>query len=307
MRLKTYTAPTLADAMAMVRAEMGEEAIIVATQKGVGGKGVRITAAREPTPDDGPPAAEPSDELADVAGALRQALVFHGTPPRLTDRLVVAGAALATGDAVLALAGALDTMFVFAPLAEKAGGRPVLLVGPPGAGKTVTVAKLAGGIEQLAAFTRILRLDLLTAEGPAELAAAVAACPREALVYVDTAGTNPFSDAEMDVLHRLVEASGAEPVLVLPAGGDALEAADIAVSFAYAGAGRLVVTRLDMARRLGSVLAAADAARLGFADVSITPHVADGLSPINPVSLARLLMPDAPRPHRQPEIAEAAP
>ena len=110
----------------------------------------------------------------------------------------------------------------------------------------------------------------------------------------------------MDHLSGLVQAAGAEPVLVLAAGGDAMESADIAASFAAIGAGRLVVTRLDMARRLGSILAAADAARMRFSDVSITPQVADGLSPINPLSLARLIMPHTPQSHRTSYQSEAA-
>lgn len=109
----------------------------------------------------------------------------------------------------------------------------------------------------------------------------------------------------MDSLDQLVRAAGAEPVLVLAAGGDAMEAADIAASFAAIGVGRLVVTRLDMARRLGSLLAAADAARLTFCDVSATPHIADGLSPINPVSLARLIMPHTAGSGGTPHLSKA--
>ena len=50
MRLKSYTAKTTKDAMQMVREELGEDAIIVATHEeknAVGGRQVRITAAVE--------------------------------------------------------------------------------------------------------------------------------------------------------------------------------------------------------------------------------------------------------------------
>jgi flagellar biosynthesis protein FlhF len=47
-----------------------------------------------------------------------------------------------------------------------------------------------------------------------------------------------------------------------------------------------------MVRRLGSMLAAADAAELAFADYSMTAAVADGLSPLDPMGLARMLMPE---------------
>ncbi len=110
-------------------------------------------------------------------------------------------------------------------------------------------------------------------------------------MIVDTPGTNPFNDDEMNHLGSLLVATSAEILMVLAAGTDAMESADLAMEFADLGATRLLVTRLDMARRLGGILAAADAARLSFSDVSITPSVAEGLNPINPVSLARLIIP----------------
>lgn len=327
MRLKTYTAPTIAEAMDMIRRELGEDAIIVSTQKGAAGSGCRVTAALE-APVDEPMFDEVGDELrepADVADTIRQALTYHGTPMPLAERLVRASLALDATDPVMACAGALDATFRFAPLPGQSPRRPIMLVGPPGAGKTVTVAKLAaraalarrgievlttdtrraGGVEQLAAFTRILQVELKTAGTPAELAAAVGASAADRTLFIDTAGTNPFSDTEIDFLDELVRASGALPVLVMAAGGDALEAADIADSFAAVGAERLLVTRLDMARRLGSILSAADAARLPFCDVSITPHIADGLSAINPVSLARLIMPEMEDSESLPFVTEA--
>ena len=63
----------------------------------------------------------------------------------------------------------------------------------------------------------------------------------------------------------------------------------MARAFAEIGATRLLVTRLDTARRLGGMLAAASAANLRLCDVGIGPHLADGLSPLNPLALARLL------------------
>ena len=60
MRLKTYTAPSLADAMVRVRAELGEEAIIVSTEDASPGGEVRVVAARD---DADPEDADPIDPL----------------------------------------------------------------------------------------------------------------------------------------------------------------------------------------------------------------------------------------------------
>ncbi len=328
MRLKTYIAPTTAEAMELVRREMGDDAIIVSTQMGSDGRGTRVTAALEPEQWTGEDSAVDAEaEPADVAGAVGHALTYHGTPPRLVERLLRLAIALEADNPTMALAGALDAGFTFAPLAGSGDGPPTMLVGPPGVGKTVTTAKLAartrlarrhpgvittdtrraGGVAQLEAFTRILEIDLKTADTVEALTRAVAACEGCDGITIDTPGTNPYSDTELEELQVHAEAATAEPILVLAAGGDALEAADIAVSFAAVGARRLLVTRLDMARRLGSILAAADAARLSFCDVSITPHVADGLSPINPVALARLMMPDGNDANANSHPTKAAP
>ncbi len=52
MRLKSFTASTMAEAMEMVRQELGDDAIIVSTQRAGGVKGFRVTAALEPADAD---------------------------------------------------------------------------------------------------------------------------------------------------------------------------------------------------------------------------------------------------------------
>ena len=57
MRLKLYRAPAMAEAMARIRAELGNDALILSTRRV--GDGVEITAALEP--DDPPPPLTPPD------------------------------------------------------------------------------------------------------------------------------------------------------------------------------------------------------------------------------------------------------
>ena len=51
----------------------------------------------------------------------------------------------------------------------------------------------------------------------------------------------------------------------------------------------MIVTRLDCARRLGGLLAAA-ASPLALAEISLTPTIADGLEPSEPGLIAELLL-----------------
>lgn len=313
MRLKSYSAVTMSEAMALVRAELGDDAIIVSTQRASGGQGVRITAALEETTSDQEIAEVLSGApLSPVNETIRDCLVYHGVPPRLCERMLAAARSIDTADATMATAGAMDELFTFAALPSRKSPTPVMLVGPPGSGKTITVAKLAararlagrsvtvitadsvraGAMEQLSAFTSILGVELKKARGASSLEAMVAEATQISdLVYIDTPGLNPFSSEDIGYLNTLTHAVSVEAVLVLAAGGDPMEATEVAEIFAQAGATRLLATRLDMTRRLGAVLAAADAGQFMFSDVSINPHVANGLCSITPVTMARLLVP----------------
>tara|TARA_R110002110_G_scaffold3420_5_gene17338 strand:- start:2089 stop:3075 length:987 start_codon:yes stop_codon:yes gene_type:complete len=313
MRLKTFTAIDMADAMRLVRLEMGDDAIIVSTQKGIDGSGVRVTAALEPATT---PAKETEDkprtQQPAAIDSIRRTLDAHNAPPRLVDRLLNAARQIEVEDPVMALAGALEAGFTFAPIPQDAAPKPFMLIGPHGVGKTVTVAKLAaramlagnpvrvittdttsaGAIARLDAFTKIMSIRLETAESAAALAKLLQSRTGNELTFIDSTAGNPFNRMDMADLADFFAASELEPVLVLAAGGDPLESAEIGEAYAGLGATRLLATRLDMTRRLGSLLSAADAGRMMFCDVCATPQVANGVSPINPVVLAQLLMPD---------------
>jgi flagellar biosynthesis protein FlhF len=303
MRLRNFTAPSMQEAMALVRQELGPEAIIVSTDDETGT--VRVTAALEEAE---PRAPQISD--TDVTDQLSEALAASGVPGPLAEKLLMASLSFEADDVLVALSGALAAVYSFMPIADQGRSRPLMLVGPPGAGKTMAVAKLAaravmakrpvnlvtadtvraGAIEQLAAVARILHVELRTAENAARLASLVLRAAPDALTLIDSSGVNPYSTADRRELSALVAVAGAEPILVMPAGGDALDAIDIGRIFRDLGCSRMAVTRLDLTHRLGSVLAAAEAAKLGFAEAGIAPEIADGMIPFNPVVLARRLI-----------------
>jgi flagellar biosynthesis protein FlhF len=320
MRLRTFEAAGVPEAMDMVRRSLGPDAVILSTQPNEQGTGVRVTAALEETPIE-----EFEIDVGDAQLSIDdvdQALAFHRVPPGFADRLLAATANLAGDDARMALAGALDALLSFAGRPAAGADRPLMLVGPPGAGKTATAAKLcalarledreasvitmdtakAGGLAQITTFAETLGVDLHEAADEAAVARAVADCAartgggpgaNDRLVVVDTVGANPFDPKERALLARTAGAIAADLALVLPGGGDAAESAEIAQSFAAAGARLLIATRLDAARRLGGVLAAARAGKLALLAGGISPRIAGGLAPLTPVALARLLLPPA--------------
>lgn len=264
------------EAIARVRSEMGADALIVATRRVA--DGVEITAAVEPE--------EPAPQgLAHHEPVLAAALQYHGLP-----------------------AGFEPTGLAFATLPLET---PLLFVGPPGAGKTLTVARLAtrlvmkgiqplvitadgkraGATEELAAFTKLLGIRLVVACHPVTLGRALVHGNGPTLI--DTPGCNPFDQMQLKELTVLAASVAGTLVLVLPAGLDPAEAGDIAQAFLSIGVRYLVATRLDLSHRLGGVLAAA-AAGLVLTEAGVGPGAADGLRAITPEWLAERLMTGVP-------------
>lgn len=303
MRLRVFHARTTSQALAQARAALGEDALILATRRAQGG--VEVTAAAPAAEEAVAPLAPPVPRRAAPDAATVAALRAHGVPEARIDALAGAGSLAA---------GLADTLgFADLPLAP---GTVLLLCGPPGAGKTLTAAKLAtrlriagaapaviaadgrraGAVDQLAAYTRLLGLNLVVAPDVPRLAKAIARRPQGAPTVVDLAGTDPFCDQDGAELAALIEAVGAAAALVLPAGTDPLEAEDIAAALAARGVRHLLPTRLDVARRLGAVVAAAAAGGLALAEAGIGPGATDGLAPLDPATLAAwLLAPPAAR------------
>lgn len=348
MRLRTFIAADMAEAIEAVRRDLGADAIIVSSYRSETG-GIEVTAAIETASGRpanlhdleaslerslrdrlrGEPAVLPSagtqpsaySGIAFDETSVAEALDEQGIPANLRDALVGAAIALGSDDAVVALSAALEARFGFEPIPMRPQ-KPIMLVGLPGSGKTVTMAKLAanaviegaavdlittdtvraGAVAQGEAYGRLLELNLRTAGNIEALSLLLGdhggttnRTDRSSRpCFIDTASVNPFDSAEFTALKKLTDGArvvaDAEPVLVLSAAGDARLLSETATHFAGLGVRRLVATQVDLSRRLGGVLAAADRAGLALAQISVTPYLVRGLAPMNAPVCARLIL-----------------
>lgn len=257
-------------------------------------------------------------DLAYFLHELEQILHFHSVPHVLFEKMMLnarkMNVALESSErgTAHALTALLSQMFRFQPLAvdDKICNERIMLVGPAGVGKTLAAAKIcahriadrmpvdiltidnkrAGGVEQLQAFTAIMGLEVQVATSRSELRQCLKETLQGTPLVIDSFGTNPYSFSELKELTDFANLHGIEPVLVLAAGMDAQEASDVVKAFSFLGLKRLLITRLDSTRRLGAVLAAADAGQAALADMTTSGQVAGGFKPFSPANLAQLLM-----------------
>lgn len=297
MRLKVFQAKTMADAMTEIRQALGEDAIIIGNETTI--DGVRITAAMDAS-DQAPAASHP--ETPDVADTLYDLLAYHRVPLPISEKLISMALMLDTQDPVLALGSAFDMALSFQPLHPADSPQRILLIGPPGQGKTVTAARLAarailskrpvqvitadsgraGAVAQIEELCRPMNLT------PQILTSAVLNEANDSLTIIDGPGVNPFNVADRTEIEKLISATGAEPILVISAGAEPEEATQIGEVFFTLGVRRFIATQIDTTRRLGNILTTA-AAGLACADAGIGRTLIDTLVPINPLALARLL------------------
>ncbi len=330
MRLKTILAPDMAQAMEQVRDELGPDAIIISTLQAKRGHGVEVRAAVERSATMPPPVPahntseilplngrRSDDSRAEALNAItsdhvKKLLQFHGLAPKLGKALLTVSAAVNAPNAKEALERAIELRFPIETL-RPAPVRPIMLIGGPGVGKTVTAAKLAaravlagarprlittdtlrsGAVDQLRSLARKMGQSATVAEEPDRLQSLIepskrpAKTPRPA--FIDTPAINALAQNELDDEKRFLKSGNIEPVAVVAAGSTSADLTETLTAFMPLGVKRVIVTRLDATRRIGSVLNAVDQTKLGLTLASDSPYIGEDLEPFTPQMIAHRL------------------
>ncbi|RFD21552.1 hypothetical protein DY926_00155 [Komagataeibacter melaceti] len=210
------------------------------------------------------------------------------------------------------LANGLDELLSFGTLPIDRPA-PLAFGGPSGGGKTLALAKIVaryvmanqgkdvplpyvvicdqnpGDFEKLAALVKPFRIPVIQVGTPDALVDAVSQRRKGQPLLLDLPGVCVYSPVSMARMMRMVESIGAELTLVLPAGLDAEESADIGAAFAQSGALTMIASRMDQAGRIGGIITAA-ACGLTLTYGGCSSAVVGGLATLNAPMLARRLL-----------------
>ena len=179
----------------------------------------------------------------------------------------------------------------------------IMMVGPTGVGKTTTISKLAaryayklgqnykvgivtldsfrvGAIEQLQAYTNIMRLPLEIVKKPEGLSEALLRLKDCNYIFIDTAGSSQYDVDKIELINeyqKRVEELPIEKILVLPANVKHSDLLEIYKSYARLSIDYLTFTKLDETRSFGNLISFAHKTKKSITYFSIGQNVPDDL------------------------------
>ncbi|HEX7511220.1 MAG TPA: flagellar biosynthesis protein FlhF [Chitinivibrionales bacterium] len=217
-----------------------------------------------------------SEPWVHLYGKLLSAEVRDDLARGLIDRIKGNGTS-STSEADKRFKEALQSSFpVSGPLKLKEN-KPLIcvFVGPTGAGKTTTLAKLAAhyrlnknksvgiitadtyriaAIEQIKTFVDIMSISLQVVFSPDEIAQALTACAGNDIVFVDTAGRSRKNTEHMRDLRQFLDALHPDEThLVLSAGTKDADLQDTIDQYRSMDINRVLFTKFDETGKLGNV------------------------------------------------------
>jgi flagellar biosynthesis protein FlhF len=323
MQVKRFRESTVRGALAAVKRDLGPDALVLSTmlvpmrgwRRLTGRREVEVTAGLAVDVSESRPPALTVPVAPDLAPA-DEDLVARLTAAGLERALAVEVAAAVPRRVRRTASPAVirDAVAGRIALLATGGDAPAAIevfVGPPGAGKTTTIAKIAaqdrarrtarwtlvaadgyrvGAVEQLRLYADILSASFAVARTPQDLERVLAGSKPPLLV--DTAGRSPDDRGVQDVYSVLAGRQDVRTHLVLPASTSARDAARICDSYEPARPECVVLTRVDEADSVAPLVRVLRERRLGVSFLGNGQRVPEDLYPATPELLAAAVLGD---------------
>ena len=320
MPIKKFRQPTVREALREAREALGPDAYVLATEmvpafgwRGLlGQREVQLTASLDPhVSAHRPSKAERRLAVTDAeGGALVARLVACGLDQPMAQGVVSAiPEERRRGASANRLFQALTAEIAMLSAADHQFARAEVFVGPPGVGKTTTIAKIAareraghgrrlgmiaadgfraGAVEQLRTYADIIGSPFKIARTPEELSVAIASARNT--VLVDTAGRSPRDRTMRSHLAALARHRDVRMHLVIAADTSLATARRIFDSYAEVKPARIIITKLDEADSLGPLSGLLREQGIPISYLTTGQRVPEDLEPATPAMIACALL-----------------
>jgi flagellar biosynthesis protein FlhF len=311
MQVKKFRQPTVREALRAVREDLGPSALVLNTEmvaapgwRGwVGMREVQVTAGVAPQLSTGRPAASqgrPADITTprdNLDKTLAESVVGRLTAAELR------GASIK--DLQRALASQLESMTAGA----ESFSRVEVFIGPPGVGKTTTIAKIAaqerarkgralglvgadafraGAVEQLRTYASIIGAPFRVARTLEDLEEAITNGRHSLLV--DTAGRSPHDGGLRDLRRLLGSRRGVRTHIVMAGDTSASSARRILDAYYDARPDRVVISKVDEAVSISPLLGVLSERNIPVSYVTSGQRVPEDLDRATPEYLASVVL-----------------
>jgi flagellar biosynthesis protein FlhF len=200
-----------------------------------------------------------------------------------------------------------------APISVDNGNQRVIaLIGPTGAGKTTTIAKLAArhclyegkkavfisadtyriaAVEQLKTYAEIIGAPIEIIFNNQDAREAIEAHRDKDLVFIDTAGRSPLNENQMSELAGLINVCAPDEVhLVLSVTTKLSDQMNAVNRFSVVPVNRIIFTKLDESKTLGTMLNIANRVKVPISYLTIGQNVPEDIQVAEPQKLANLIL-----------------
>jgi flagellar biosynthesis protein FlhF len=322
MYLKTYRGTSVRELLALARVELGADALVLSTRmvsasgwRGLlGTRVVEIVAATERPVSENRPAERPNRHATQPDDEIVARLCASGIDRGLA---VEVANAIPAGRRRDTSAGHVRRVLgeALTPLAAGDDSyRPIeVFVGPPGVGKTTTIAKIAaqerakggrrltlvsadgyrvGAVEQLRLYAEIVGSPFKVARNAADLERVLTSTSGPMLV--DTAGRSPNDAVARDLFTLLRSRKDVRTHLVVPASSGEAELTRTIDQYQTAEPHRITFSRLDEAESLSPMVGILRHHRLPVSYLGTGQRVPEDLDRATGATLAALVLGESP-------------